>query len=116
MIRVVNKVFLALIVCSAKLFGQTLTLNSTLTNHSVDSYSRAAQCIKLEPGFKYGSVTAGATNLLNLNISSLPSYVNNSYVDLNSDPTSGYTANPELIAHVVNGTGEVGSNGIYSYR
>ena len=47
------------------------TPDPTPPNLTVDSYTRATSSIKLQDGFKYGFVTAGANKLLNLNISVL---------------------------------------------
>lgn len=56
------------------------------SNLAADSYTRATTKINLMPGFVYGAVTAGATNLLNLNISSNPGYVSSAYIGSSTNP------------------------------
>jgi RHS repeat-associated protein len=72
---------------SFKLSGQNpnnITLTNPPVNQAVDSYTRAQVSINLKPGFKYGAVSGAATNLLNLNISALPSFVSNHYSSINN--------------------------------
>lgn len=61
-----------------------VTLTNPPVNYAVDSYTRAQVSINLKPGFKYGAISGAATNLLNLNISTLPSFVSNHYSSINN--------------------------------
>ncbi len=61
-----------------------ITLTNPPVNYAVDSYTRAQVSINLKPGFKYGAISGAATNLLNLNISTLPSFVSNHYGSINN--------------------------------
>src|ERR1700744_1200443 len=56
-------------------------------NLSVDTYTRAVDSIRLTPGFKYGFVSGGATNLLNLSLNSNPPYVGSGYMGTGIQPT-----------------------------
>jgi len=68
-----------------------INISSALTNYASATYTRASIKIKLTNGFKYGQVSGGATNLLNLNISSLPNYVNSAYNNVNSPLSNCYS-------------------------
>ncbi|MBL7901699.1 MAG: hypothetical protein JNK73_06865 [Bacteroidia bacterium] len=72
---------------SLRLLGQNpnnITITNPPINHAVDSYTRAQVSINLKPGFKYGAISGGASHLLNLNISTLPSFVSNHYSSINN--------------------------------
>lgn len=84
-------------------------------NAAVDSYTRATTKINLKNGFKYGFVSGGASNLLNLNISSYPSYVNNNYYDP-SDPSLSVIKNPGLVLGTTEGRLDVSPVGAFSYQ
>lgn len=79
---------IAILVCLAvcSFFGQipsTIIFPNPQPNPSglsADSYTRAATSISLQHGFIYGSVTDGENKMLNLNISSQPSFVNSGYL------------------------------------
>lgn len=83
-------------------------------NAAVDSYTRATTKINLKNGFKYGFVSGGASNLLNLNISAYPGYVNNNYVNPSSTPNY-FDPNPDLEASVTPGAFSVSDNGGINY-
>lgn len=83
---------------------------------SVDSYTRASNYIRLKPGFHFSGIGSGnATNLLNLNISSYPPYVNNNYTNPSDVPTY-YSMNPELDAMVTSGRHSVDNTGVLNYN
>lgn len=83
-------------------------------NLTVNTYSRATTSIKMQNGFKYGFNSAAATNLLNLNLSSYPSYVNNNYHNPAGN-ANFYAVNPSLEAAVTPGFSDVSSTGGFSY-
>lgn len=85
------------------------------SNLAADSYTRATTKINLMPGFVYGAVTAGATNLLNLNISSNPGYVSSFYANPSSNPNY-YNFNPQLPCDVTNGSYRVDGTGTFNYN
>lgn len=62
-------------------------------NLTVDTYSRAITSVKLQTGFKYGFVSGGATNLLNLSLGSNPNFVGSAYLGSGSSQAS-YGCNP----------------------
>ena len=66
-------------------------------NAAVDSYTRATTKINLQDGFKYGFVSGGASNLLNLNISTNPSYVSAGYLGSATNPLTNICSNGLLI-------------------
>ncbi len=61
-----------------------ITITNPPINHAIDTYTRAQVSINLKPGFKYGTISGGASNLLNLNISTLPGFVSNHYSSINN--------------------------------
>jgi hypothetical protein len=63
---------------------------------AVDSYTRAASSMSLQPGFTYGPITGAATNLLNLNISTNPPYVSGGYLGSSVNPKTDYCTNQPL--------------------
>ncbi|MBK9282758.1 MAG: VCBS repeat-containing protein [Sphingobacteriaceae bacterium] len=91
----------------------TTVFNAPLPNYGINSYTRASQQINLTPGFVYGFVTAGATNLQNLNISTYPSYVNNNYTDP-SNNENYFTPNTNLQVATTNWNSSVDDIGAYN--
>ena len=83
-------------------------------NAAVDSYTRATTKINLQDGFKYGFVSGGASNLLNLNISAYPGYVNNNYVNPSTTPDY-FTQNSALGTAVTSGVFNVNNTGGFNY-
>lgn len=82
---------------------------------STDSYSRAATSINLQPGFVYGAISGSLTNLLNLNLSSYPPYVNNNYQDPGTTPNY-IIKNPALEAAVTPGVFQIDAMGGFHYN
>lgn len=86
-------IFLLAVVLPLWVLGQsnpiTITMPSPISNPSnlsIDSYTRATTKINLQPGFKYGSVSSGATNLLNLSLGNNPTYVSSAYLGSGINP------------------------------
>ena len=75
-----------------------ITIATVQAVTAIDTYTRATtninlQATSLTSGFKYGFVTAGATNLLNLSISSYTSnLISSNYNDPTLNPFGGYNA------------------------
>ncbi len=89
---------------------------------TIDSYTKAATKINLQPGspsgFKYGFITPTTpptTNLLNLSIGTYASNVSNNYVD--TLPANNIiTVNPNLELGVTEGQGNVNPIGAFTYQ
>ncbi len=124
MIKKTNLFILSILVVSGNYKAQNFQNLPTLvipnvqpnpTPLTVDTYSRAITSINLKNGFNYGFVSGSATNLLNLNISSYPNYINNNYQNPSTTP-SFYSVNPGLEAAVTTGVASVNPMGGFNYN
>lgn len=96
------------------------TVISTPLNLSAPTNIRNATKINLtynssnSTGFQYGVLDSNSS-LLNLNISSYPSYINNNYTKPSDDQTF-YSFNPALDALVTSGSYNVDNTGSFNYN
>ncbi|MDI9340016.1 MAG: RHS repeat-associated core domain-containing protein [Sediminibacterium sp.] len=94
--RIQNYIFLFCLLSGGVFWAQNqpnITISTALPNLATDTYTRATSSIKLQPGFKYGHVSGGATNLLNLSLGSNPTYVNSNYLGSAINPANNGCSN-----------------------
>jgi len=107
--------FFVVFVCSKAQNPANISISSPPPNLAVDTYTRATVKINLQPGFKYGFTGSGATNFLNLSISSYSSnLINSNYIDPSLNVFGGF--NPNLVLGSTEGNYNVSPTGQFLFN